>query len=86
MALLKELFLTPIHGEAFIADTIAETKSNEPETTPAPLPDPHGVAFTQAELDALTDVDSPEAVRLAFGLATDEKRAMLNADVINGEA
>jgi HK97 family phage portal protein len=53
---------------------------------PAPLPDPHGVAFTDEELAALTDTDNEEAVKRAYVKSTPEKRALLRAEPINQDA
>ena len=56
------------------------------EELPAPLPDPFGLSFSDEELDALTETDSPEAVKLAFAQATPDKRALLGAQgVENGK-
>lgn len=69
----------------FSDDEDGETKSLLDDEMPARLPDPHGVAFTGAELDALTDTDNAEAVKLAYAGATTAKRALLGSRVINEE-
>lgn len=52
---------------------------------PAALPDPLGVGFTDDELAALEETDSPEAVKLAMGRATPEKRALLDAKPVESQ-
>lgn len=88
---LKELFDEAVHDKGVHGDCLiespgkgADTKSmpNENKSTesmPEPLPDPHGVAFTDEELDALTDLDSEEAVKLAYARSTPDKQALLGA-------
>jgi hypothetical protein len=44
------------------------------------LPDSPGVAFTDAEIKVLVEVDSEKAVQVARDGATDEKRALLDAE------
>jgi len=66
----------PDTGETQSMKTSEATTDDE---MPAPLPDPFGLNFTDAELESLTDVDSEEAVKLAFAQATPEKRALLAA-------
>jgi len=66
-------------------DEFSETQSMKTseaitdDEMPASLPDPFGLAFTDAELESLTDVNSEEAVKLAFAQATPAKRALLGA-------
>ena len=65
-----------------------ETKSVEPDALglrpdelalPDALPDPNGMAFTDAELEALTMTDNEAAKALAFATSTPEKRKLMGA-------
>lgn len=51
---------------------------------PAALPDPHGVGFSDAEIEMLQDTANGEAVKLAYGLTqTPEMRELVTAHSIN---
>lgn len=74
-----------LHGDKLIE---RDTKSIEPDTyglrpdelaLPEPLPDPHGMNFTDSEIAALEATDTEAAKALAFATATPEKRALLKA-------
>ena len=58
-----------------------ETYGLRPEELELPprADDPHGMAFSGDELDALTDVESDEARALALATASPEKRDLLKA-------
>lgn len=60
-------------------DTAAKAAPPLPEHDP----DPFGMAFTQEEIDKLTDVNSEAAVKAAFADATPEMRALLSAQQID---
>ena len=62
-----------------------DNETDDLEKMPAALPDPHGVAFTDEQLAALTDVSNEEAVKLAFAKATPEMRVLATARPINNE-
>lgn len=55
------------------------TKAADELPMPERLSDPFGMSFTDDELDALTDVENDDAVKLAMGTATPEKRKLLGA-------
>lgn len=70
-----------IHERLRAAKSVGAAAPELPER----LPDPHGMAFTDAELDALTDTDNEESVKLAMGTATPEKRALLGAKPVKAK-
>lgn len=72
-------------GDNGEVDAPDETKSVSGLEAPAPLPDPYGVSFTDEELDALTDTESEEAVKLALGKSTPNKRALLSAGQLDAD-
>ncbi len=67
---LKELFAESLDKDGMHADVLLrpnETKAIETDNElPAPLPDPFGVAFTDSDLEALTDTQLEEAVKLVI--------------------
>lgn len=44
---------------------------------PAPVADPHGMSFSDEEMDALTDTDNEAAAALARATSTPEKRDLI---------
>lgn len=62
-----------------------ETKAAPDDEMPDALPDPLGVTFTDAELDALTETDSEDAIKLALGKASADQRELLTAQTITHE-
>lgn len=60
----------------------AEELGLRPEELELPprVDDPHGMAFTDEQMDALCDVDNEETRQLVRELSTPEKRALLDAE------
>lgn len=54
-------------------------KKSLPSDAPAPLPDPDGLKFTPEQLDTLIELNTEDAVALAFGTATPEAKELLSA-------
>lgn len=78
-AQLEEFYRQYPHMRPDAKETKAVDADELPAKLPAKLPDPYGMSFTDEELDALTDTDNEETVKLAMGTSTPAKRALESA-------